>query len=244
MWNLPEPRKFDKDVSLLASLPYKWRDSRGRQAVNSRATRATLLRMPLVNAFITGLWRLLMISRSPEASEEEERSEHEAQRDRDRAAVLLHPRPQGAEHRRGPLWHGCIEADEHENGNSENHEHQPERHGATSRAEACPSDQVEARDEDREVLDLEREERHPEPEGPRRRHGAYRFHPPRRLCVGIRCIEQAPEAQDNEQTADHRADDSPDRRGATLRSTEESEPHDTYRGAGSEVAERESSGVG
>src|SRR5215218_3233185 len=151
-------------------------------------THTKRLRKPLVSAFITALQRLLMISRSPEASEEEERSEHEAQRDRDRAAVLLHPRPQGAEHRRGPLWHGCIEADEHENGNSEDHEHQPERHGATSRAEACRSDQVEARDEDREVLDLEREERHPEPERPGRRHGAYRFHPPRRLCVGIWCI--------------------------------------------------------
>src|SRR5829696_8899983 len=87
MWNLPEPRKFDKDVSRLASLPYKWRDSRGRQAVNSRATRATILKMPLVNAFITGLWRLLMISRSPEASHEEECSEHEAEHDRNRAAI-------------------------------------------------------------------------------------------------------------------------------------------------------------
>src|SRR5215207_6179243 len=102
----------------------------------------TLLRMPLMSASVTGLRRLLMISRSPEASEEEERSEHEAEHDRDRAAVLLHPRPQGTEHRRGPLWHGCIEADQHENRNSENHQHQPERHDATSRGEAGRSDQV------------------------------------------------------------------------------------------------------
>src|SRR5215211_1498082 len=242
MWNLPEPRKFDKDVSLLASLPNTGGGSRARQAVISGATMPTLLRIPLVSAFITGLRRLLMISRSPEASEEE-RSEHEAEHDRDPAVVLLHPCPQGPEHLRGPLWHGCIETDEHENRDGEDHEHQPERHGAASRAEACRSDQVDARDEDREVLDLEREERHPKFERPGRRHGAYRFHPPRRLCVGIRCIEQAPETQDNEQTADHRADDSPDRRGGALRSAEESEPHDTHRGAGSEVPERESSGV-
>src|ERR671913_1616569 len=114
--------------------------------------------MPLVSASITGLRRLAMVSRSPEAPEEEERSEHEAQHDRDRAAIALHPRPQGAEHLRGPLWHGCIEADGHENRNSEDHEHQSERHDATSRAEACRSDQVDARDEDREVLDLDREE--------------------------------------------------------------------------------------
>jgi hypothetical protein len=79
MWNLPEPRKFDRDVSLLATLPYTWGDSRVRQAVISRETRATLLRMPLVSAFITSLGRLLMISGSQEASEQEERSEHEAQ---------------------------------------------------------------------------------------------------------------------------------------------------------------------
>src|SRR5215211_3811813 len=126
MWNLSGPRKFDKDISPFATLPPSWGDSRGRQAVISRATRATFLEMPLVSASITGLRRLAMVSRSPEASEEKERSEHEAKRDRDRAVVLLHPRPQVAEHRRGPLWHGCIEADEHENGNSENHEHQPE----------------------------------------------------------------------------------------------------------------------
>src|SRR5215218_4009287 len=207
-------------------------------------THTKRLRKPLVSAFITALQRLLMISRSPEASEEEERSEHEAEHDRDRAVVLLHPRPQVAEHLRGPLWHGCIEADEHENRDSEDHEHQPERHGVASRAEACRSDQVDARDEDREVLDLDREERHPKSERLDRRHGAYRFHPPRRMRVGIRCIEQAPEAQDNEQTTDHRADDSPDRRGVGLRSTEESESHDTYRGAGSEVPEREGCGVG
>ena len=50
-----------------------------------------------MSASVTGLRRLLMISRSPEASEEEERSEHAAEHDRDRAAILRHPRPQGAE---------------------------------------------------------------------------------------------------------------------------------------------------
>jgi hypothetical protein len=79
MWNLPEPRKFDKDVSLLAALPYTWEDSRGRHVDTSGASMPTLLGMPLVSAFITSLGRLLMISRSPEASEEEVRSEHEAQ---------------------------------------------------------------------------------------------------------------------------------------------------------------------
>src|SRR5215212_1453252 len=244
MWNLREPRKFDKDVSPFTTLLCTWGDSSGRQSLISRATRSVLLEIPLVSVPVTGLRRLLMISRSPEASEEEERSEHEAEHDRDRAAILLHPRPQGAEHRRDSSWHGSIETDEHENRDSEDHEHQPERLDATSRAEACRSDQVDARDEDREVLDLNREERHAKSKRPGRRHGAYRFHPPRRLCVGIRCMEQVSEAQDDEQTAEHRADDTADCRGAGLRSTEEGEPHDTDRGAGSEVPERESSGVG
>src|SRR5215217_2714071 len=103
MWNLPEPKGFDKDVSLVAPLPYTGGDSTGRQAVISGATMLTLLRMPLVSASITGLRRLLMISQSPEASEEKERPEHEAEHDRDRVAILLHPRPQGAEHLRGSL---------------------------------------------------------------------------------------------------------------------------------------------
>src|SRR5215211_1867838 len=217
MWNLPEPRKFDKDVSLLASLPNTGGGSRARQAVISGATMPTLLRIPLVSAFITGLRRLLMISRSPEASEEE-RSEHEAEHDRDRAVVLLHPCPQGPEHLRGPLWHGCIETDEHENRDSEDHEHQSERHGAASRAEACRSDQVDARDEDREVLDLDREERHPESERFSRCHGTYRLHPPGRLRVGVGNVEEAPEAQDNDQGADRRADDTVNRRGDVSRS--------------------------
>src|SRR5829696_2508406 len=136
MRNLPEPRKFDKNVSLLATLPYTWGDSRDRQAVISRETRATLLSMSLVSAFITSLGRLLMISGSQEASEQEERSEHEAERHRDRAFVLLHPRPQGVEDVRGSSWHGCIKADERENRDGEDEEHQTERQDAGSRAEA------------------------------------------------------------------------------------------------------------
>jgi len=38
--------------------------------------------------------------------------------------------------------HARKEPSTAENGNSENHEHQPERYDATSRAEACRSDQV------------------------------------------------------------------------------------------------------
>ena len=48
------------------------------------------------------------------------------------------------------------------------------------------------------ILDLQREERHPEPERPWRRHGVYRLHPPRRGCVGIRGVEQTPETKDEE----------------------------------------------
>ena len=63
-------------------------------------------------------------------SEEEERPEQEAEHDRYSAAVLFHPRSQGAEHVRGPLRDQRIEADEHENRDGEDHEHQPERRDA------------------------------------------------------------------------------------------------------------------
>jgi hypothetical protein len=56
---------------------------------------------------------------------------------------------------------------------------------------ATASDQVEARDEDREVLDLQREERHPYAERPGRRHGARRLHPSGWGRLGIGSDEQA-----------------------------------------------------
>jgi len=57
-------------------LPYTWGDGVGRrQTVISRATMPTLLRVPLVSAFITGLQRLLPLSRSSEATFEEERTD-------------------------------------------------------------------------------------------------------------------------------------------------------------------------
>src|SRR5215213_2343822 len=50
--------------------------------------------------------------RPREATDQEERPQHEAKHNRDRAAVLLHPNPQGLQHCRGKLWQGRVEADE------------------------------------------------------------------------------------------------------------------------------------
>jgi hypothetical protein len=114
------------------------------------------------------------------------------------------------------------------------------------KAEASRGDQLQARDEDREVLDLARAERHPVSERPGRRQGACRFDPPRRSCVRIRNFEQAPEVEDDEQSADRGADDTANHRGGAFRSrglAEDDWPNDTHRREGSEVAECESSGV-
>src|SRR5215210_365509 len=145
------------------------------------------------------------------------------------------------------MRYGRIESDEHENRDGEDQEHQPERHCAGSRTETRRADQVDARDEDGEVLDLDREERHSQSEGFGRRHGGYRSHPPGRLRVMIRYVEETPEAQNDEQTADRRADNPASHGGGASRSgcsVEEGEPRNSYRRAGSEVAECESRGVG
>ena len=77
-----------------------------------------------------------MLSSSQEASEEEERSEHEAECDGDRAVVLPHPCLKGPEHRQGPMRQSRIETDEHENRDGEDQEHQHERCDAAPGAEA------------------------------------------------------------------------------------------------------------
>src|SRR5918993_933849 len=182
--------------------------------------------------------------RSPEPSEEEESPEQKAERDRYGAAVLLHPPPQGAERPRGPLGRGRIQADEHEYREGEYREHKPERQNAALGAEARRDDQLYARYEDREALDLAREERHPEPERPWRRHGFYRLHPRGWGRVGIGRSEQAPQAEDEEQRPDRNADDTADSGDGVLRPAEEGEPCDTHRRAGGEVPEREGTGVG
>jgi hypothetical protein len=129
------------------------------------------------------------------------------------------------------MWLCRIEPDEPEQRDGEDQEHQHEEsQGAASRTEVGGGDQIDARDEDREVLDLDREEHHPDSERFGRCHRVYRLHPPGRLRVGIGSIEEASEAQDNEQGADRCPDETINRRGGASRIGrlgEESEPCDT-----------------
>src|SRR5215203_1398493 len=110
------------------------------------------------------------------------------------------------------MWSGRIEADERENRDGEDEEHEPERHDTALGAEARHDDQVQASGEDREVLDLQREEHHPEPEHPRWRHGVYGFHPLRWGRIGVWGCEHGPQSQNEEQYPDRHADDAADRR--------------------------------
>src|SRR5215212_3931457 len=198
----------------------------------------------LVNLAIVSIKRLPIALRSREASREEDRREHEAEQDRDLTVVPLHPGSQRLKHLRGPLREGRVEADQHENRDGENEEHQAERQDAAQRTKARDGDEVEARDEDGEVFDLDREYRHPEYERSGRRDGPYGLHPPGRLSVGIRYVEEAPEAKDDEQAPDRNAEYPFDGMGGISRIPEDGEPHNAYHQADCEVAEREGRGVG
>src|SRR5215204_197478 len=200
--------------------------------------------MTLANGPIAGLGWVRINLRFREPAEEEQRSEQEAEHDRYSAVVVPHPCLQGAEHLRGAFGHSRKEADEREHRDGEDHEHKHECRDAALKTKARRNDQVQARDEDREVLDLDREERHPEPERRGRRHGVYRLHPLRWGRVWIRRVRQAPYAKDDEQGSDRHADDTASRGDDTLRPAEENEPRDAYDRAGSEVPEREGTGIG
>src|SRR5215211_1304480 len=231
MWEILGLNKLGQNVSFLAVLA-RARVSSGRQRVTSEAT-TPIADLQLIPTLLPG-----------ETSDEKERSEREAEHHRDRAVVPLYPCPQGAEHARSSIRRGRVEADEHNHRDGEDHEHQPERHGAASVAKFCRSDQVHARYEDREVLDLDREERHPESKRPGRRHGLYRLYPSGWLRVWVGSAQEAPEAQDDEQTTDRHTDNPANQGGGIFRSAKEGEPRETHHRAGSEVAGREGGCVG
>src|SRR3954463_14302894 len=113
--------------------------------------------MSLLSVPISGVRAYARCLNSPVASDEEERSEHEAEHNRDRAVVLLHPRPQQAKYVRGSLRRGCIEAHKHENRYGEDQDHHHESYDASSRTEVRRSDKTHTRNEDRKVFDLDRE---------------------------------------------------------------------------------------
>jgi hypothetical protein len=105
--------------------------SREGQTIIDGATAAALfVRMAMSSVHISDPERVPTLLESREAFDQEERSEHEAKRDRDRATVLLHSCPQGPQHGRDTSLYGCVEADECKNRYGEDEERQPERHGA------------------------------------------------------------------------------------------------------------------